>query len=172
MFLWRCFSGRLRRRLDYTTFHRNYHSAMLRADNAAEFLRITLGLNATELVETYREEPGHVRDMMMGIVRFLNMATELWEDDMEIRGITEDAATDISYPPNGNSIVDEAHRRCGIVLSYPELPCLHLASLNDDFFDAHIPFELIKTSFCIAFHDHIRQMYARVDGNEDHLAVE
>jgi len=172
MFLWRCLSGRLRCQLDYATFHRNYHHAMLHAENAAEFLRMTLDLTPAELVQAYEEQPRRVRDMMMGIVKFLNMETELWEDEMEIRGITEDSAYDISYPPHGKSIVSEVRRRCGIKLRYPELPCLHLASLDDDYFDAYIPFKLIKTSFCIAFHDHIRQMYARVDGNEEHLASE
>ncbi|KAH7696410.1 hypothetical protein AAVH_36523 [Aphelenchoides avenae] len=130
---------------------------------------MTLDLSPTELVEAYREEPRRVRDIMMGVVEFLNMAPEFEEDEMEIRGITEDAAIDISYPPNGKSIAVEARRRCGIKLRYPQLPCPHHASLSDDYFDAYIPFELIKTSFCIAFHEHIRQMYARVDGNEEHL---
>lgn len=145
---------------------------MLNAENAADFLRLTLDLTPRGLVEAFREEPRRVRDMMMGIVKFLNLSPELEDDEMEIRGITEDAATEISYPPNGKSVAHEARRRCGIKLRYPELPCLHLASLDEDYFDAYIPFELIKTSFSIAFPEHIRQMYARVDGCEEHLTDE
>lgn len=37
---------------------------------------MTLDLSPTELVETYRKERRRVRDMMMGVVEFLNMAPE------------------------------------------------------------------------------------------------